>query len=382
MTTSSRKLQERELHIASLSDIHLGHPRTPTTHILRNLNKVFPDNEVTKRLDLIILAGDVFDRLLKFSDPDIYDIELWIHNLLRMAARYNIVVRVLEGTPSHDWKQSSVFERINDNSNIGCNLKYVKQLSIETIPELDSTILYIPDEWAGSTEVCLSQVQELMTSKGLTRVDYAIMHGHFPHQLPIIATKSKVHDTDFYLRIVDKLIFIGHDHHFSLHERIIAHGSFDRLIHGEEGPKGHIRAKVRSRDDFEVTFVENKGAMIFKTIQCGNWTVEEALSKLGEIVVYLPKDSRVRIVCSTDSPLAASMTVLENTWPGIVWSKKVEGSDGETIQDTAILLGENDFVPIEITKENVIDLVMAKMVVKTADETYLAIAQQFLEEVR
>ena len=377
MTTPS----ERELRIASISDIHVGHPRTPTAHILDNLYKAFPNNESTAKLDVIFIAGDFFDRLLKFPDPDIPEIELWILYMLRMAAQHDIVIRVLEGTPSHDWKQSSVFERINTNANIGCNLKYVSDLRIETIPELDSTILYIPDEWGDSTESSLSQVQELMTAKGLNRVDYAIMHGHFPHQLPEVARTKKVHNTEAYLRLVDKLIFIGHDHHFSVHERIISHGSFDRLGHGEEAPKGHIRAVVKSRDNYRITFVENKGAKIYKTIDVKDWTLEEALINLKDVVESLPLDSAIRIVCKAGSPLASSLDVLAKRWPGIKWDKKVIDSDGSVIE-VVNQYDEDEFVPVEITKDNIGPLLMARIVTRAADEKILANAEKFINEIK
>lgn len=377
MTTTSSK----ELKIASVSDIHTGHPRTPTIHILNNLRTAFPANSETQSLDIIFIAGDFFDRLLRFPELAIPDIELWIHEFLFMAKKFNIIVRVLEGTPSHDWKQSTVFERINKNSKIGCNLKYIDKLWIEYIPELDINVLYIPDEWSDSTESTLSQVRELMTSKGLSSVDYAIMHGQFPHQLPQVA-KAPKHNSDAYLQLVDKLIFIGHDHHFSVHERIISHGSFDRLSHGEEEPKGHVRATVRSRDDYELMFVENKNAKIYKTVDCKDWSVEEALIQLKKTVEVLPLESNVRVKCYKGSALAENIAVLERTWPNINWSKKVEDSDGDVIENSVDVLTEDDFIPIQITKDNIQDLVMSKLTLKTNDPLYLEIAQQFLREVR
>lgn len=371
----------KELSIASVSDIHTGHARTPTRHILDNLRTAFPANSETKDLDIIFIAGDFFDRLLKFPDPVIPDIELWIHELLSMAKKFDIVIRVLEGTPSHDWKQSAVFERINENSKIGCNLKYIDKLWIEYIPELEINVLYIPDEWSDSTESTLSQVRELMTSKGLLSVDYAIMHGQFPHQLPHIA-KAPKHNPDAYLQLVDKLIFIGHDHHFSVHERIISHGSFDRLSHGEEEPKGHVRAKVRSGHDYDLVFVENKNAKIYKTVDCKDWSVEESLRQLKSIVEVLPLESNVRVKCYKNSPLAENVAVLERTWPGINWSKKVEETDGDEIENSPDVLTQDDFIPIEITKDNIQDLVMSKLTSKTNDPLYLEIAQQFIREVR
>lgn len=379
MTTFSRK---RELHIASVSDIHLAHRRTPTIHILENLYVAFPDNESTAKLDIIFIAGDVFERMLKFPDPDITEIEIWVTYMLRLCVKHNIILRVLEGTPSHDCKQSEVFERINSNAEIGCNLRYVKDLRIETIPEIDSTILYIPDEWGDSAEFALSQTRELMTSLGLSKVDYAVMHGQFEFQVPMVGRTHKVHHLESYMQLVDKLIFIGHDHHFAVCERAIAQGSFDRISHGEEAPKGHVRAIVRSRDDYELTFVENKGAKIHKTVDCSEWSLDETMVNLKAIVESMPVESFIRVLCKKNSPLTSNIAILENTWPGIIWSKKVEDSDGEKIQNTKQALGENDFVPMEITKDNIVTLLMGRLRTKTSDEETIKLAEQFINEVK
>src|ERR1700739_1745074 len=99
-------MKTSKLNIASISDVHLGASRTPTTGILKNLRAAFPDNEETAQLDLICFVGDVFDTLLTLNYDDLVAIKLWINDFLRLCAKHDIVVYVLEGTPSHDWWQS------------------------------------------------------------------------------------------------------------------------------------------------------------------------------------------------------------------------------------------------------------------------------------
>src|ERR1700744_5997385 len=66
----------RDLRIASFSDVHLGHPQTPTHLIVKNLRQyVFPNNDETAKLDLIIIGGDLFDEGLMYNDPDVPEIE-------------------------------------------------------------------------------------------------------------------------------------------------------------------------------------------------------------------------------------------------------------------------------------------------------------------
>lgn len=349
-----------EINIASISDIHLGAKRTPTSHIVKNLYEAFPDNAETSKLDLITLAGDVFDGLLKLPDDEIREIERWIVYLLRLCKKHNIVLRVLEGTPSHDWKQSIRFVILNEATQIDCDLKYVDQLAIEYIPSLDINVLYVPDEWNDSTEKTYSQVCELMTLKGITKVDYAFMHGQFEYQLPDIV-KAPKHSAEKYLSIVDKLIFIGHVHVFSRYDRIIAQGSFDRLSHGEEGAKGHVRACVRSNTDYEIRFVENKGARIYVTIECVGLSLEETLKTVENRLKDIPDGSCVRVSCLPDNPILTNMDQLVMKWPFITFSKIIRETDLETKAAEVDEFTELEFIPITITRDNIVTLVMDRL---------------------
>ncbi len=379
--TYSRTKTAGELRIASLSDIHLGHDNTPTQHILDNLRLAIPDNLETSMLDVIILAGDVFDKWLKFTDPVIPEIELWAYQFLRMCKKLDILVLVLEGTNTHDWKQSNVFVRINNNAKIHCDLRYIDKLHVEYFEKIDSHILFVPDNLNDTTDITLRQVKNLLESKSISKVDFAVMHGHFTYQLPEVARSPK-HDTNEYLQLVDKLIFIGHDHHFSRYERIIAHGSFDRLAHGEEGAKGHVRAIVRDDRDFQIEFRENTNARVYKTIDCTDWSIEKCMSSIADIVKTLPTGSNIRLRANKGSPISNSIELFKNTWPGINWSKKIDAADSDEISDVSGVLKEGDFVPVEITKENILDLTLSRVSIKTQDTDQLELVKQLLNEAR
>ena len=71
-------LNGKALRIASISDIHLGHPKTTTEYIITNLNKYLNNDEFLSNLDILFFAGDVFDNLLNFNDEVITHIKMWI----------------------------------------------------------------------------------------------------------------------------------------------------------------------------------------------------------------------------------------------------------------------------------------------------------------
>lgn len=162
-----------------MSDLHLGAKKNTAAEIIKNIKIEFPDNSETGLLDIIFIAGDVFDGLLALPDEDVVVIDLLIAYMLNLCVKHNIILRILDGTKSHDWYQSERFISIAKLTQSSADVKYIKDLSIEYIEELGINVLYVPDEWDSSTDKTLEQVHSLLKAKGLTQVDYAVMHGMF-----------------------------------------------------------------------------------------------------------------------------------------------------------------------------------------------------------
>lgn len=365
------------LRMAAISDIHLGHRRNPAREIIANLRRAFPDNAETAQLDILFIVGDVFDDLLSLSDDEVTEIDLWIVGLLRVCVQHQITVLVLEGTPSHDWKQSKRFATMNEAAQIGCDLTYVKDLSIQYLERFDITVLCIPDEWETTTDKTLTQVRELMKAKGLTQVDYAIMHGQFPHQLPEVA-RAPVHDAKAYLELVRELIFIGHVHNYSQYERIYAQGSFDRIAHGEEGAKGHLRAAVYDNGRRDVVFVENEGAKRFVTVDCGQLDLEATIAYVDECVAGLPNGSHVRVSAAADNPIFTNMEMLIRRYPLYIWAKHPVAAKEDA---KAIVEDEQVYVPITLTRDNLPGLLMERIANSGLPAPVVQAAEQLLKEV-
>lgn len=367
----------REIKIASISDIHLGHRRTPASEIIKNLYLAFPDNAETADLDIIFLAGDVFDEVLHLSDDDVWEINVWVSNFLRLCKKHDILVRVLEGTPSHDRKQSKIFPTVNASANIGANLKYVTAISIEYIQELDKTVLYVPDEATPTTEETYSQVTEMLKARGLDKVDFAVMHGQFEFHLPPFI-KAPKHNSEQYLNLVKYLIFVGHIHQHSVVERIITHGSFDRLCHGDEAPKGHVRVSLWENGEYSIKFVENFDAKKYVTINCENLEIEDTLNLIGLRVKDLKENSYVRIEANSDNPIFTNIDTLVSLYPTLVWSKSTIEAKSEEKQ---ISEEETLYEPILLTKENLTTLLIERVKRSFTNEKILSSINQILNEV-
>jgi len=367
------------LYYAVISDIHLGHNKNPARRIVANLFKALPDNAETASLDIIFLAGDVFDDVLLFNDEDIFDIKSWVRELLYLCKKYNIELVVLEGTPGHDRKQSQYFVMENDINQIGAKLRYVTELAIEYFEHLDIHVLFVPDELAGGPEATLRSVKDLMRAKGLEKVDHAIMHGLFKFQLPNHVDNVATHDAEEYLQLVKHNIFIGHDHTYKQFDRIYVQGSFDRLGQGYETPKGHMRAKHQPDGSWEIRFIENEGAMRFVTMNAMGKTLEETLALAKATVVGLPDDSHIRVRADSNHPIFTNMDSLLRIDPFVKWTKDPQRDKDKAL--APLVETHTKYVPITITVGNIAGLILEKIANEGATGAIMDASIELLEEL-
>ena len=307
-----------------MSDVHLGHRTTDTVSIVQNLTDTLLEANLDDA-DLIIIAGDLFDRLLHLSFIDLPVIYRWLTWLLRICKKYDILLRVLEGTPSHDNKQATLMSDINNESDIGCDFKYIDTLMIEHISRFDITVLYIPDEYHPECSQTLHEVRELMANKMLSQVDFAVMHGQFDYQVPFnLLSRIPHHSSEAYLELVRYLIFIGHVHTHSQLDRIFAAGSFDRLRHGEEEDKGLIKVTVYNTGAFDATFIVNKRSKIYKTIDVTDLDLTSSLERITNIADKVPNNSFLRIKAQSGESITNSLKELKVLYPDMVWTLVTE----------------------------------------------------------
>ena len=346
-----------KLRVAQLGDIHLGHRKTSTAHIIESLRQAFPDNDETGKLDLIVFEGDVFERQLVVEDPESDLITWWILDFLKMCERRNISVRVLEGTPVHDRHQSKEFVRVQKLARLNVDLLYVDTLAIERHP-LGFTILYIPDEYRPDPEDTYKEVLLKMKEAALEQVDFIVMHGAFEYQLPP-AAKSPFHSAERYLALVRHYILIGHIHHPSRFDRILAAGSLERLAHGEEESKGHNRITIDPEHGDSIEFVENKNAKTYKTIDCRGLSIEEAFDKLRE-VEGLRDESEIRIMANRDDAILVNVDIVRKQYPQFRWTTVAKIGDEHRSELLTDL--RSRYTEIQLTSQNLPTLLEERLV--------------------
>lgn len=359
-------MNKKEIKYLELSDVHLGHSRNTTPEILNNLTAFFHDfkhDSPFVNLDYVFIAGDLFDGLLDLSNKFTYDIIAWLNRLALFCARHDIALRVLEGTPSHDWKQSHLVKALANIVGVSLDFKYIDTLFIEHHEKNDLRILYIPDEWSDDADQTYQQVLKLLKENNIQQVDLGMFHGYFTYQCKIGMQTTQAHDPEAYLSLVKHFINIGHIHSFSTYKRIIASGSFDRLSHGEEEPKGAVLCTIREDNDDEFLFIENKTAKIFKTITLKSANIDQCYLQIEKVLAKLPINSYIRIKAKKNHPIYTALDEFKVKYPMYYFTKKSEEEEEEDkyLLVTDVLQSDVAYTPITLTSENIVSSLMTEI---------------------
>ncbi|UKZ10917.1 hypothetical protein CZP2022_194 [Vibrio phage C-ZP2022] len=326
-----------DLAFATISDVHLCHPRVPISRLLATINRFFPDNDLTGELDYILVAGDLFDRLRTLADNEVYAVMDFMMYWLSMLKERGVRLRVLEGTPSHDRNQSQLIVTINNAlGEKGCDLRYIDVLKIDHEEEFGINILYVPDEWRGETDQTWQEVRELMRQQRLDSVDIAIMHGMFGHQLPNGIMRDH-HKASNYESIVNWFITVGHIHSSSNYGKIFAQGSPDRLSHNEEEAKGIFKMIVTPEKNAVASkFIVNDDATPFVTLDLVGLDMDPAIQVIKNSLDDM-EYGNIRLLVDGKlfgDGILDSATELAGD-KQIIWSKKVEKQKIKDGQDEA-----------------------------------------------
>lgn len=341
-----------------LSDIHLGHQTNPTENISNNIMRFFKRYEnLLKEIDIIFIAGDIFDRYIPSYKEEYIRATKTLTFILLFCKEHKIKLRILEGTPSHDWGQAKTISTIIKELDIDIDYSYVDTLYIEKMNDLNLSILYVPDEYKHKASDTLKDIHSLLQESELTQVDIAIMHGQFDYQIPMVKLESS-HSEEEFEKIVKHYINIGHVHTHSHKGKIIAQGSFDRLAHNEEEDKGGVLVSIRGKED-EWMFLVNSTSMLFKTYDLRNKEVDEIVKELNKIQKSLPLGSAIRFLVSDKEKFINKLSEFKKITTG--YKFKVHVPDVKTISKTDKLLESIALQAFSITKDNIVELVSLEL---------------------
>lgn len=355
-----------------MSDIHVGKLGKSEKIVSNIISFILDNRKQLSKVYAIVLTGDVFDRLLSTTSKD-YKLALkLIGFLVSFCKSYNIKLRILEGTPSHDHKQiSGISSMIQELDSI--DYKYVDTLHIEYIDGM--TWLYLPDKYKDSGEEIQEAIVEKLKEHKLDKVDFIFAHGNCSYQLPV-KIKSAL-DESFFLSILNFFMVIGHVHGRSIWKRIIAPGSFDRLEVNQESPKGGLLIHMgKTIDNSKFEFMDNTRAMRYDTLDLRELDVKESyklIKKHTKDKIFDEYD-HLRIMTNNED-----FKELENRLKkdGIVYTLAKFKEKNEKIETTITVETNTDVLDnvISITPDNIIGLLNTReaiAVLSKADKDRIA----------
>lgn len=364
-----------------ISDIHLGARKTTAAEIIANLTLFFGNFKITNNFDdlaTLFIAGDLWDDSIQFSSDAVSDFMRFWAKLAMWCEAKQIELIVLEGTPKHDRLQGKTVETYTRLIAPKIAFSYIRELSIQRVDSLDADILFVPDECRETAAKTYKDVCALLVEKNLTQVDFAIMHGMFFYQLGHIPVDSKIHHESDYLAIVKNYISIGHIHVASNYERIYAQGSFDRLSHGEEDPKGGYYFTEHKPGEWLPIFMENKTAKVYNTIKLKGSLSQELFEKIKRRITGLPSGSYIRILYSDSTTIKENKTLFAEAFPQYIFS--IEEANSSKKKQKAIHVNR-DYERIVLNPTTLIPVLLASVTKSSPNPIDIALLEAELIDI-
>jgi len=353
------------INCISISDVHIGVNALHPKFIPNNLRKTF-FKYLNDDLDILFIVGDWFDTLLDIDGQSGYEALCIVDEILELAVKHDFIIRVLQGTFTHDRRQNQIFKRHNLPTNKHGEeiVKLFDSINIEYIERFNIRVMYIPDDLPYKN--CMGIVREKMESINVEKVDFILNHGYFKHLLPIGIPHQPPNTlcADVMSKLVKGCVLNGHVHTSCVFKKVLNNGSVDRLNHGEEEPKGFFYLTYDTTNStLTHKFIENVNATIFKTIDLQKFgaNAEEAIAYTSKIVSPLfesrPDTEHIFIRIASDDLTvrqSAIMYVGQKYANARLSSKPIKKQDDE---ESVELLEMDEELP-EITEVNLVDMVV------------------------
>lgn len=265
-----------KLNVKVIADIHLG--KKDDKILWKELQEVFIST-ITDELDLLVIAGDLFDRVIKLNEITSNYVFKFIDQLVILSKIHNFKIRIVKGTRSHDFNQLNNFQAYEIDDSFGIANEVCDEELFEGV-----NVLYIPEEYIEDPEEYykeyFSNKYDLIFFHGM--MDFAGCSAHLSENKNAKTAptfKSSMIAELSYGPVCGGHIHIGEDYK----NKIFYTSSFSRFNFGEPEMKGFIDYTYDTiTKDYEVMRIENTLAPEYVTVKLqdldGN--LEEKLDKI------------------------------------------------------------------------------------------------------
>ena len=276
-------------NIKVISDIHFG---CKDDKLLWNELQEKFFKTIDKNLDLLVVAGDLFHRVIKMNEPASQYVFSFIDQLDKYSKLYNFKIRILKGTKSHDFNQLENFKHYELNND---NFGIADKVCVEEV--LDGmTVLYIPEEYVNNEEEYykdyFNEKYDMIFFHGT--MDFAAFSSH------VVGNKNSKQAPNFKSNQIANMVrgaaIGGHIHiKQNYNKKIYYTGSFSRYNFGEEEDKGFIDCIYDTENKkCEVSYVKNDLAPAYLTVKLSDLK-GDLKTKLEKIEILKENIDNLRI---------------------------------------------------------------------------------------
>ena len=294
---------------ATIADIHIG--KKSTEALRKELEEGFLTyiEQEKENLDLVVIAGDYFDRVIRFNEPaGILALDL-LDRLVTVAEEGGFLLRILQGTKSHENNQLDVFNGVEENK--PHLLKIIRKVTKETLNlgGQSRQILYLPEEYPSDPESYYADYfadhYDLVYGHGMTDV-VGFNFSDWKDEGENISLGTPVHATKTLLELSEGPIIFGHIHNKKEYRgKFYYTGSYSRYAFDSQEPKGWLETELDVNDfsNYTVTFHENKLAPTYGIIMVDNLPLEEGTDLLDVLQTMMDSYDYAKIISADDNNL-------------------------------------------------------------------------------
>lgn len=222
--------------IAAISDIHWGviDPNLQMRYLefFREFLYLHGND-----IDLLVILGDYFDSKLSLNSSQALISNEWFHSILDLCEKNSIVLRLVQGTNSHDNDQLEVFSPLENDF-----FKIIFSTTVEeTLPDL--TCVYCPDELLQTSIYEDTYLDEILQRKdiGFFHGSFDVVYGRLLESKPTILDKNNVvFRYELWNKTINGPMIAGHWHDGKTYDDLYYCGSPFRYAFDEEEPKGFL----------------------------------------------------------------------------------------------------------------------------------------------
>lgn len=300
---------KNNFNVLNIADIHFGKKNdkklfeTLNENFLKKIPSIIKEND---HLDMVVIEGDLFDRVIKMTEISANYVLKFVTELCELSKKYNFYLRIVNGTKSHDNNQLNNFSHLEIKYPLFKIFRTVDTEIIEKMINGDEcvewSILYLPEEYP---EDYKSYYKSFFKKKdgydfifGHGMMDFVAFTGNDEIKSKIKRNEA-VHSVDTLDKICNYCTVFGHIHdkqNYKDENKFMYVGSFERFTFADQEPKGFLLTSADLEGNLKVKFYENPDASTYKIIDIEDYDFETTEEKIQFIESEKKKYDYIKVI--------------------------------------------------------------------------------------